>query len=149
MAALVLRTIWLLHLRNNPAVEVMILVAAIIYIIYCVYMFYIYIYSIIYYIYIYIYSQIVQNNACFNLFILHNNLFDNQGIEINKNDSMSKRNFFLPSFSCVIYSSLSPYNDVSEYIYIYIYMHLVSIYICIFVYLYIGQSFKELKTCWH
>ena len=101
MAALLLRTIWLLHVRDNPAVEVMILVAAIIYIIYCVYIFiYIYIYSIIYSIYIYD-SQIVQNNACFNLFILHNNLFDNQGIEINKNDSMSKRNFFLPSFSVV------------------------------------------------
>ena len=27
---------------------------------------------------------------------------------------------FLPSFSCVTYSSLSPYDDVSEYIYIYI-----------------------------
>ena len=65
-----------------------------------IYSIYIYIYSIIYSIYIYD-SQIVQNNACFNLFILHNNLFDNQGIERNKNDSMSKRNFFLPSFSVV------------------------------------------------
>ena len=37
--------------------------------------------------YIYIYdSQIVHHNPCFNLFILHNNLFDNQGSEINKND---------------------------------------------------------------
>ena len=88
----------------------------------------------------------MQNNACFNLFILHNNLFDNQGIEINKNDSMSKRNFFFYHHS-LLCNSLSPYNDVSEYIYIY--MYLVSIYICIFVYLYIGQSFKELKTCWH
>ena len=31
-------------------------------------------------------SQIVHHNPCFNLFILHNNLFDNQGSEINKND---------------------------------------------------------------
>ena len=39
------------------------------------------------YICIYIYdSQIVHHNPCFNLFILHNNLFNNQGSEINKND---------------------------------------------------------------
>ena len=31
-------------------------------------------------------SQIVHHNPCFNSFILHNNLFDNQGSEINKND---------------------------------------------------------------
>ena len=32
-------------------------------------------------------SQIVHHNPCFNLFILHNNPFDdNQGSEINKND---------------------------------------------------------------
>ena len=31
-------------------------------------------------------SQIVHHNPCFNLFILHNNLFDNQGSEINKSD---------------------------------------------------------------
>ena len=35
---------------------------------------------------IYIYdSQIVHHNPCFNLFILHNIPFDNQGNEINKN----------------------------------------------------------------
>ena len=35
----------------------------------------------------YIYdSQIVHHNPCFNLFILHNNSFDNQGSEINKSD---------------------------------------------------------------
>ena len=28
----------------------------------------------------------VHHNPCFNLFILHNNPFDNQGSEINKND---------------------------------------------------------------
>ena len=39
------------------------------------------------YIYIYIYdSKIVHHNPCFNLFILHNIPFDNQGSEINKND---------------------------------------------------------------
>ena len=38
-------------------------------------------------IYIYIYdSQIVHHNPRFNLFILHNNSFDNQGSKINKND---------------------------------------------------------------
>ena len=37
------------------------------------------------YIYIY-YSQLVHPNPCFNLFMLHNNSFDNQGSEINKND---------------------------------------------------------------
>ena len=45
-----------------------------------------------YYDYIHIYivinidSQIVHHNLCFNLFILHSNLFDNQRNEINKND---------------------------------------------------------------
>ena len=38
------------------------------------------------YIYIYICSQIVHHNPCFNLFLLHNNSFDNQGNEINKTD---------------------------------------------------------------
>ena len=28
----------------------------------------------------------VHHKPCFNLFILHNNLFDNQGSKINKND---------------------------------------------------------------
>ena len=56
----------------------------IIYILYILYILYIYIIYIIhiiniYYIYyIYIYdSQIVHHNPCFNLFILHNNSFDN------------------------------------------------------------------------
>ena len=35
---------------------------------------------------IYIISQIVHHNPCFNLFVLYNNSFDNQGSEINKND---------------------------------------------------------------
>ena len=30
-------------------------------------------------------NQIVHHNPCFNLFILYNNSFDNQGSEINKN----------------------------------------------------------------
>ena len=40
--------------------------------------------------YIYIYdSQIVHHNTCFDLFILRNNSFDNQGSEMKK-----KRHFF-------------------------------------------------------
>ena len=31
-------------------------------------------------------SQIVHHNTCFNLFILHNNSFDNKGSEIYKNE---------------------------------------------------------------
>ena len=31
-------------------------------------------------------NQIVHHKPYFNLFIRHNNLFDNQGSEINKND---------------------------------------------------------------
>ena len=37
-------------------------------------------------------SQIVHHNPCFNLFILHNNSFDNQGSEINK---INKNDTFL------------------------------------------------------
>ena len=36
---------------------------------------------------VYIYdSQLVHHSTCFNLFIFHNNLFNKQGGEINKND---------------------------------------------------------------
>ena len=46
----------------------------------------------------YIYdSQIVHYNPCFNLFILHNNSFDNQGSKINKND-VSRLRFNIKSF---------------------------------------------------
>ena len=31
-------------------------------------------------------SQIMPHDSCFNLFLLHNNSFDNPGSEINKND---------------------------------------------------------------
>ena len=31
-------------------------------------------------------NQIVHHKTCFNLFILHKNLFHNQGSEINEND---------------------------------------------------------------
>ena len=69
------------------------------------------------YIYIYIYySQIVHRNPCFNLFILHNIPFDNQGGEINKNDiflrfdilSFAKNFFLLPYI--LIYISIFFYH---------------------------------------
>ena len=51
---------------------------------YCFIVVYIYIHT---YVYIYIYySQLVHPNPCFNLFMLHNNSFDNQGSEVNKYD---------------------------------------------------------------
>ena len=47
----------------------------------------IYAYIHIFYRYRFIYdSQIVHHNPCFDLFILHDNSFDKQGSEINKND---------------------------------------------------------------
>ena len=45
-----------------------------------------FIYIIYTYIYIYIYIYIYHNQIVHHLFILHNNSFDNQGSEINKND---------------------------------------------------------------
>ena len=54
MAGLLLQTIWLLYLRDNPAVEVMILVAAIIHI-------HIYIYLVSIYICIFVYIYIGQS----------------------------------------------------------------------------------------
>ena len=48
-------------------------------------------------IFVFIYdSQIVDHNPCFNLLIPHNNSFDNQGSEINKNDIFFR--FDIPSF---------------------------------------------------
>ena len=48
---------------------------------------YIYVIDTYMYIYTHIYnSQIVHHNPCFNLFILHNDSFESQGSEINKND---------------------------------------------------------------
>ena len=40
-------------------------------------------------------SQIVHHNPCFNLFLLQNNLFDNQGSEINENDIFLRFDFCL------------------------------------------------------
>ena len=55
------------------------------------------------YIYVYMYdSQIAHHNPCFNLFIIHNNSFDNQGSEINKN------NIFFTFRHTVIYENFLP-----------------------------------------
>ena len=67
-------------------------------------------------------NQIVHHNKpCFNLFILHNNLFDNQGRKINKNE------IFCTFRHTVFYENFPPtrlYSFIlsfSLYIYIYIY----------------------------
>ena len=50
-------------------------------------------------IYIYIYdSQIVHHNTCFDLFILRNNSFDNQGSEMKKKNDIFLR-FDILSFT--------------------------------------------------
>ena len=85
MAGLLLRTIWLLYLRDNPAAELMTLVAAIIYIInifiyyiydiyyiidyiiYIYYIYYIYIYLVSIYICIFVYFYIGQSFKEVNL----------------------------------------------------------------------------------
>ena len=87
-------------------------------------------------------SQIVHHNPCFNLFILHNNSFDNQGSEINK---INKNDTFYVSTYCLLQklsSWLSPLREWSslamaftgKFIYIYIHTH---IYIYILLYIYI------------
>ena len=56
-------------------------------------------------IYIYIYdSQIVHHNTCFDLFILRNNSFDNQGSE------MKKKTLFYVSTYCLL-PKLSSYSS--------------------------------------
>ena len=69
MADLLLRTIWLLYLRDNPAVELMILVAAIIYILYIIF---IYIYLVSIYICILVYFYIGQGFIEVNLTDIEN-----------------------------------------------------------------------------
>ena len=69
------------------------------------YIIYIYSYVCIYISYhniiLYIYDgQIVHHNPCFNLFILHNNPFDNQGSKINKNHIFLRFNIL--SFTNII-----------------------------------------------
>ena len=70
---------------------------------------YIYVIDTYMYIYTHIYnSQIVHHNPCFNLFILHKNLFDNQGSEINEND------IFYVSTYCLLQKLSSYYQCISK-----------------------------------
>ena len=62
-------------------------------------------------------NQIVHRKPCFNLLILHNNLFDNQGSEINKN------NIFL-RFD--ILSFIKNFLLTTIYIHIHKYIHTVD-----------------------
>ena len=58
--------------------------------------------------YIYIYdSEILHYNPCFNLLMLQNSSFDNQGSEINKNDNFLRFDYCLLqklSSYCFIYT---------------------------------------------
>ena len=56
-------------------------------------------------------KQIVHHKPCFNLFILHNNLFDNQASDINKNDMFCtlRHTFFYENFLPTLLYSLSLY----------------------------------------
>ena len=72
--------------------------------------------------------QIVHHTLCFNLFILHNNSFDNQGSETNKND--------------IFYVSTYIYIYICIFIYIYIFIiyiyHIyIYMYVCMYVYMYV------------
>ena len=51
-------------------------------------------------------SQIVHHNPCFNLFILHNNSFDNEGNETNKNGIFLRNDTlsFIITMNSTIYS---------------------------------------------
>ena len=51
-------------------------------------------------------SQIVHHNPCFNLFILHKNLFDNQGSEIDENE------IFYVSTYCLLQKLYSYYQCI-------------------------------------
>ena len=81
---------------------------------------------------------IVHHNLCpcFNLFVLHNNPFDNQGREINKNDI-----FFYASTYCLLQKYIIYiYIIYIIYIYIYIYKYTYDVFtymIYIYIYIYI------------
>ena len=77
-------------------------------------------------------KEIVHHKPCFNLFILHNNLFDNQGSEINKNNmfcTLQHTVFYENFLPTLLYSTLSLSLSLSRslslalYIYKYIYIY--------------------------
>ena len=66
-------------------------------------------------------NQIVHHKPCSNLFILHNNLLDNQGSEINKDD------IFCTFQHTVLYEKLYIIYYIIYYLYIYIYIHIYQL----------------------
>ena len=67
---------------------------------------------------------VLLRSSCFNLFMLHNNSFDNQGSEINKNDL--------------------PFDILSLYIYIYIYIYIKTVCWNVKKCLFIWRSYRKL-----
>ena len=66
-------------------------------------------------------NQIMHYKPCFNLFIPHNYLFDNQGSEINKD------NIFCTFQHNVIYIYIFIYIYIYIYLYIYLYIYIIYI----------------------
>ena len=62
--------------------------------------------------YVCIYAMIIKFNPCFNLVVLHNNLFGNQGSQLNKNETI----FYVLTYCLLRKLSSSFY---SGYIYTY------------------------------
>ena len=106
-------------------------------------------------------NQIVHHKPpYFKLFILHNNLFDNQGNEINKSDIFCS--FRHTVYIYAIMKTMCPpgyhhnglvipralghmmYGLCILLIYVYIYIH---IYIYIYIYIYICTWYSPLKDC--
>ena len=77
-------------------------------------------------------NQIVHHKPCSNLFILHNNLLDNQGSEINKDDIFCtfQHTVLYEKFLPTLFYSLSIYIIyicIIYYLYIYIYIHIYQL----------------------
>ena len=91
-------------------------------------------------------NQIVHHKPpCFNLFILHNNLFDNQGSEINKNNIFCSfpHTVFYENFLPTLLYSLSIY-IIYNILYI-IYIYIIYIYIFIYIYIYMYAITKTMS----
>ena len=97
-------------------------------------------------------NQIVNHKPpCFNLFILHNNLSDNQGSEINKNDifcSFPHTVFYEKFLPTLLYSLfICRYYLYIYIIYIYTYILYIYIYILyIYIYIHIFKTDKQGNT---
>ena len=77
-------------------------------------------------------SQIVHHNPYLNLYILHNNSFDNQGGEMNKNDISLRCDIYCLLHTVFIYTCMYVYVCIYLYICIYVYIY-IYIYICIYM----------------